>query len=112
MRFSIENPLANRVCLAGDFNEWDPNALTLTRNADGLWSTSLLLKPGTYEYLFVVDGIWQADPCADKVSNPYGSVNSVVYVLNSAEKDLGKNAGKSGVDRVLPSQPFERDFVR
>lgn len=48
---------------------------------DGRWVKELILLPGTYEYLFLVDGQWMPDPSAkETVPNPYGGVNSVVTV--------------------------------
>jgi hypothetical protein len=47
----------------------------------GNWAKTLELKPGTYEYLFVVDGHWVADPgSAVTVSNPFGGINCCVTV--------------------------------
>jgi hypothetical protein len=52
----------------------------------GHWWTYMTLVPGTYEYRFVVDGEWQADPeAAASVPNSYGGVNSVLVVEPSAE---------------------------
>jgi hypothetical protein len=39
------------------------------------------LAPGTYQYKFVIDGTWCADPeCADFVQNEHGTLNSVITV--------------------------------
>jgi hypothetical protein len=39
------------------------------------------MPPGTYEYCFVVDGHWIADPGAAKsVPNPFGGRNSILEV--------------------------------
>ena len=46
-----------------------------------VYSTSLRLEPGKYEYKFVVDGTWCADPeCLDCVPNDQGTLNSVIVV--------------------------------
>jgi hypothetical protein len=48
---------------------------------NGVWTKALELKPGVYEYLFVVDGNWVADPgSAVTVSNPFGGINCCVTV--------------------------------
>ncbi len=80
VRFSYYNGPANQVSIAGDFNEWDPSRLLLTRESDGRWAGRVKLAPGEYEYLFVVDGEWQLDPGADAVPNPFGTRNSVLRV--------------------------------
>jgi hypothetical protein len=48
---------------------------------DGEWIAEVDLKPGAYEYRFVVDGQWIEDPAArEQRTNPYGGCNSVVRV--------------------------------
>ena len=75
------NPTARKVCVAGSFNEWKPEATPLTRTAEGQWIGDLAVKPGRYEYLFVVDGQWLPDPKAkETVPNPFGGRNSVLVV--------------------------------
>ena len=79
--FKFEAPKARQVFLAGTFNDWAPDARALKRNNKGVWSTWTALEPGTYEYLFVVDGEWVEDPdCPDRCPNPHGSHNSVLKV--------------------------------
>jgi 1,4-alpha-glucan branching enzyme len=76
--FSFEAPYAQRVGIAGDFNEWDVTSHPLKKEKKGIWKTSLLLLPGTYQYRFVVDGEWQNDPaCTECVGNPFGTLNCV-----------------------------------
>ena len=48
---------------------------------DGHWRIAVPLKPGRYEYKFLVDGEWTADPQARlNVWNVHGTLNSVVEV--------------------------------
>ena len=76
--FSLEAPGAERVTIAGDFNEWDPAGHSLKKDRKGLWKTSISLLPGTYQYRFLVDGTWQNDPaCTECTENPYGTLNCV-----------------------------------
>lgn len=80
--FDFEAPAARQVSLAGDFNNWDANALPLQKGPDGFWRVSVPLKPGRYEYRFYVDGVWQDDPFAQqRVANPLGSQNCVKIVV-------------------------------
>lgn len=73
---------ANAVTVVGDFNAWDPHIHSLKRGKDGGWKVTLRLKPGTYEYMFVVDGEWREDPLnPNKIPNPHGGFNSVCEVL-------------------------------
>lgn len=77
----IVQPGAHSVCVAGSFNEWKPEAAPLSPAGNGRWVGDLAVKPGRYEYLFVVDGQWVTDPNAkEAVANPFGGQNSVLFV--------------------------------
>ncbi len=72
---------ARTVCVAGDFNDWDPTALPMKQRKDGTWAATVRLpKARSYEYRFVVDGErWISDDEADAQSpNEYGVHNSVL----------------------------------
>jgi len=56
---------AKKVFVAGNFNEWNPNELTLVKTPQG-WALDYILAPGNYEYKFFVDGDWISDP-----ANPF-----------------------------------------
>ena len=72
---------AQRVYVAGTFNNWQPRATPMLPFGHGRWMKELSLAPGTYEYLFVVDGKWVPDRQAgDSIANPFGGVNSVLKV--------------------------------
>jgi len=79
--FEFLAPEAQEVYLAGDFNNWDINANPMKKDKKGLWKTTVSLKPGRYEYRFLVDGNWENDPsCCDCVPNEFGSQNCVRIV--------------------------------
>ena len=72
---------AQMVYLAGTFNHWQPRSTPMVPFGHGRWMKELSLAPGTYEYLFVVDGQWVPDGQArESVANPFGGVNSVLKV--------------------------------
>lgn len=79
--FRLNDPQAREVFLCGTFNTWDPSVCPMKRGRKGLWSASLTLEPGTYEYRFLVDGEWQNDPHSETVPNPYGACNNVRIVI-------------------------------
>ena len=84
--FEFTHPTARAVSVAGTFNQWQPEAKTLHPSGGGRWLKETALAPGSYEYCFVVDGQWMADPLSKKtVSNPYGGRNSVLEVASSPE---------------------------
>ena len=83
IEFSLHAPDVTEVYLSGDFNGWQPDAkeYRLRKFKGDVWKKSLKLKPGRYEYQFVVDGQWWCDPANDnRVMNPYCSENSVIDV--------------------------------
>lgn len=56
---------ADRVQLAGDFNEWNAASSPLQRD-ESCWSISMLLDLGrTYAYRYLVDHEWVTDWNAD-----------------------------------------------
>jgi 1,4-alpha-glucan branching enzyme len=73
---------ARSVNLAGDFNGWVLTADPLTQQADGSWTITRKLAPGTYEYKFLVDGTtWKTDEANPEAkADPFGGKNSVVTV--------------------------------
>ena len=77
----FSHPSASAVAIAGTFNDWRPQATPMVSMGEGRWLKELVLPPGTYEYLFVADGKWLADPLAEKsIPNPFGGVNSLLTV--------------------------------
>jgi len=79
--FSFHAPDAGRVCVAGTFNGWDLHRDPLKKNTKGQWKIVKYLEPGTYEYRFVVDGVWRDDTSnASCRSNPYGGENCILDV--------------------------------
>jgi 1,4-alpha-glucan branching enzyme len=81
--FSLYAPDVNEVYLAGDFNAWQPDSQDhrLRKFKGDIWKKMLKLKPGRYEYQFVVDGQWWCDPeNANRVTNSYCTENCVIEV--------------------------------
>jgi 1,4-alpha-glucan branching enzyme len=75
------HPGAQRVFLAGEFNEWSPTRKRMSKYRDGSFRAKVALKPGAYQYKFVADGIWMIDPEApEQVPDPFGGINSMVRV--------------------------------
>lgn len=60
----------------------------------------MALAPGTYEYLFVVDGQWTPDPSAlEVVPNPFGGCNSILKVLPASDDAAPGAKGGPGVTK-------------
>jgi 1,4-alpha-glucan branching enzyme len=81
IEFGIIAPEAEQVLLAGSFNEWSEGADPMKKDQTGTWKKTKILPQGTYEYKFIVDGVWTLDPNCDKsVPNRHGTYNSVIDV--------------------------------
>ena len=73
------------VAIAGDFNDWNPQANLLEDpEGDGIWTGTLKLEPGRYEYMFVLDGEkWFPDPNALRyVKDGFGNRNAILEINN------------------------------
>ncbi|MBW2107151.1 MAG: AAA family ATPase [Deltaproteobacteria bacterium] len=80
--FTIQAPADAKVQIAGDFNGWRPERLLYTQD-DGrpAWQKLIALKPGRYQYKYLIDGRWTIDPENDKtIDDTHGGVNSVLTV--------------------------------
>jgi hypothetical protein len=86
-RYKPPSPAA-AVYLAGQFNDWKPDALKMNGpDSDGFYSASAQLPEGRHEYKFVIDGkTWKQDPGNREQAGDYH--NSVVRV----GKDSGTGA--------------------
>jgi anti-sigma factor RsiW len=82
VRLILVQPNAQSVSVAGDFNGWNPAQTKLDRTDGGVWTVTIPLKPGRYEYMFVVNGKqWIADPlAAEDAGDGFGSQNAVLDV--------------------------------
>ncbi len=62
--FALHKPDAKGVSVCGEFNAWSPTATPMQLHDDGRWGTTVALAPGRYQYKFLVDREWIADPAA------------------------------------------------
>lgn len=78
--FTVHADKGKAVYVAGEFNKWNPTAKKMTFKA-GVYSATLKLAAGTYQYKFVIDGTWCADPeNTNSLPNDQGTFNSVITV--------------------------------
>lgn len=78
--FVIAAPGAKTVAVVGDFSAWQPIPLS-DPDGDGIWTASIPLPPGRYEYAFLVDGKWVGqDPLAEEYLRTFGEYVSVRYI--------------------------------
>ena len=79
--FTLNAPEAQSVYVAGSFNDWSLDDTCRMHKVNGRWTLDLPLDPGSYQYQFVVDGRWAADPSNDrKEPNGFGDMNSIIEV--------------------------------
>ena len=91
---------AEEVLLSGEFNGWGENANTATvmsdLDGDWKWEATVGLEPSSYEYKFIADNNWLADPENPlEVPDSFGGYNSLIIVEDCpceptcAEKQCG-----------------------
>jgi len=90
--FQYEAPSAKYMNLAGNFNNWcgtqgtgrfDPTIDPMSDDdGDGIWTITLQLKPGRYQYKYVIDrGVrWEMDPNNPDTDTEGGIRNSLLIV--------------------------------
>lgn len=80
--FSVTAKPGSKVFLAGSFNNWDARSKKMVdKEGNGFFTGALNLQPGEYQYKFVIDDVWCADPeCMEWVQNEHGTLNSVRHV--------------------------------
>jgi cyclomaltodextrinase len=100
---------AERVFLAGTFNEWNAEATLMDRQGAS-YEIGLVLPMGEYQYKFVADGEWITDETAGSF-NPdgFGGRNSVLVVDESFPAvELRSGDGEITTDRLGHRQdPWE-----
>jgi len=71
---------AEKVYLAGSFNDWNPQGIRMRREGN-TWLAKVELSGGKHWYKFVVDGQWMTDPENPiKEHDGKGNINSVLMI--------------------------------
>ena len=71
------------VQVAGSWNQWTPRDLDLV--GDDTWMLSLSIPPGTFQYKYIIDGVWIHDPSKKWLQDAEGNVNNVLKVESKLE---------------------------
>nr|GMD19599.1 protein ptst, chloroplastic [Ipomoea batatas] len=73
----------SEVLLAGSFDGWTSQLKWLQRKMEkssaGIFSVTMLLYPGRYEFKFIVDGKWRVDPLRPIIVN-HGHENNLLII--------------------------------
>lgn len=110
--FTLYAPNATQVILAGE--ELADGAVTasegkaatiLTKDASGFWKATLRLKPGTYRYVFVVDGVAAADPRNPDTMSGDGRISSLVHIDGAATGEDRREVPHGAVSIVYYPSP-------
>ena len=87
--FNLTVPEAHAVSVIGTFNGWKPKGYEMEFNPEKrIWSLTVRLPEGRYEYAFLVDGEKVvADPGADlRQDDGFGNENSVMILRAKNER--------------------------
>ena len=109
--FTVHAEKGKSVYLAGSFNEWSTTAKKMAYKAkSGIYSATVQLAPGEYQYKFVIDGTWCADPeNENSVKNDQGTFNS----QHEPKSDSRGKCAAAFFFRVAPNRymtpPFESE---
>jgi len=99
--FKLYAPEAKSVNIRGEWLNY-PEAIkgtSLERGEQGVWSTTITIKPGVYRYSYLVDGLTLADPRNPSYSQSLNLVQSMVYVPGLSFLDIQK-VPHGGVETV------------
>ncbi|MEJ2691049.1 MAG: AAA family ATPase [Deltaproteobacteria bacterium] len=82
VHFTLDAPSDAEVQIAGDFTGWQPMPLSYNGNGRGeRWLKTVRLKPGDYQYKYLVNGEWRPDPTnRQMIDNGLGTRNSLISV--------------------------------
>ncbi len=80
--FLPNNIKAQKVYLAGTFNDWSATQTPMHKSDSG-WHVGVRLKPGMYYYKYIIDGKWKDDPNNEKkIRDGNWGYNSIVFCYN------------------------------
>jgi 1,4-alpha-glucan branching enzyme len=82
--FTYHDDSAERVTLAGDFNNWNADSIDFRKEINGIWRAEITTPvQGRYLYKFIIDGTkWIDDPGNGmKEADNYGGFNSIVTLM-------------------------------
>ena len=80
--FTVHAEAGQDVRLAGTFTDWEAKAKKMTfKKSAGVYSASVKLAPGEYQYKFIIGGKWATDDQnTEFVPNDKGTFNSKLVV--------------------------------
>jgi 1,4-alpha-glucan branching enzyme len=76
---------AKDVRLAGDFTQWQDNAIPMRHEGNGWWTARARLQPGEYRFRYVADGQWFTDFASHGVELKKQVWNSILLVQQEVD---------------------------
>ena len=86
VEFLFFRPQAQKVHLAGDFNNWQHGQLSMDLREDGYWHLRVNLPAGEFKFKYCADGEWFTDYGAFGVEPGQFGMDSIVRVPARALK--------------------------
>ena len=83
IHFHIRNSCAHHISIAGSFNHWAVNQLSLISDDEGTWTIEIPILPqGKYHYKFFIDDRMAMEDIENQLREPDGvsGWNSVLTV--------------------------------
>lgn len=94
-RLAIAAPAAQRVEVAGDWNDWVPVVLEGGRN--GVWYVDLSIPAGSYRYAFRIDGkVWDVPEGVAAVDDGFGG-KSAWLTVGASRRTAPQSANRKEV---------------
>ena len=80
--FTVHAEAGQDVRLAGSFTDWETKAKKMSfKKANGIYSATVKLAPGEYQYKFIIGDKWVTDDQnTEFVPNDKGTFNSKIVV--------------------------------
>jgi RNA polymerase sigma-70 factor, ECF subfamily len=108
-RFAFADPGAKSVALVGDFNRWDPAATPLAKSSSGIWTRTLRITAGRYEYAYLVDGKrWVTDGSARTSHDAFDVESSVLSATGAAPSTIDASSPSTRLKKLLPKRSADR----
>lgn len=99
-------PNARAVYLAGAFNNWNERSTPMLHKGNE-WTVSIPLKPGSYSYKFIVDGVWRLDPAnTETVEDGMGHTNSFLVIPSVSGATQFTVKGYSNAKKIAVAGTF------
>ena len=111
MEFRYDRPVALSIGLAAEFNGWKSQAMK--KGADGVWSITIPLQPGTYGYKFLVNRILMGG-CNENTATaglkrflpPYSSTALPIFLSSGTSDTIASPEQIKAVEQSMKANGF------